>query len=728
MNKLSKFLMSLGVVFAFASSTSCAEIPLLSGSNSESSSEVLNSESTEQVSTPTETESEVSESQTDTTTDSSTDDGNPDASIKDNFDCITIKEAIEIALASGKQESQKYYVYGTVKSVSNPIYGEMTITDGTDSLYVYGTYSADGKLRYSELEDKPVAGDEVVLYGGLKTYNDEPEMGSAWIQAFNHIIPDVDDYEAVTIKQAREAEKDSKVKITGTVAQITYANGYVPSGVYLVDETSSIYVYSSDVAGQVKVGNTITVAGNKTYYVLEKEQQAAAKWGYEGSCQLDSATLISNDKAVTDFNTSWIEEKSIKEIMESPFTTNITNEIYKVNAFIKKAPGNGFTNYYFNDYDGTTGSYVYTQCNGGDFEWLDVYDGKLCTLYMTAINAKATAASCIYRFIPIKVISDNATFDVSESAQFVLDYYITKQFTSTTFRANPEIELKTSVSVETINIENATVSYSSSDESLVYITNENGKTILNTSTENYGNATLTITVTVGQYTATTEIEFTVLEQIDLDSLAGVKEVFEAADETEMTVIGIAGPSLVNQMGFYLIDEDGILAIKCTEATMALINLGDQVIMKGTRVHYNPEGVIGQTTLLDSVLVENLYGGHEYSTASFDSTKTVSDLYSLSVQEDYTTKAYILDVTVEVVEAAYYTNIYLHDPENYEKSVRLYCSSANQYAWLKQYAGKTITVEIAVCNWNYKAYYATCLLAVINEDGSKTYNELNYESA
>ena len=196
----------------------------------------------------------------------------------------------------------------------------------------------------------------------------------------------------------------------------------------------------------------------------------------------------------------------------------------------------------------------------------------------------------------------------------------------------------------------------------------------------------------------------------------------------MTVIGIAGPSLVNQMGFYLIDEDGILAIKCTEATMALINLGDQVIMKGTRVHYNPEGVIGQTTLLDSVLVENLYGGHEYSTASFDSTKTVSDLYSLSVQEDYTTKAYILDVTVEVVEAAYYTNIYLHDPENYEKSVRLYCSSANQYAWLKQYAGQTITVEIAVCNWNYKAYYATCLLAVINEDGSKTYNELNYESA
>ena len=62
----------------------------------------------------------------------------------------------------------------------------------------------------------------------------------------------------------------------------------------------------------------------------------------DGGFELDSATLISNDKAVTDFNTSWIEEKSIKEIMESPFTTNITNEIYKVNTFIKKAPGNGF--------------------------------------------------------------------------------------------------------------------------------------------------------------------------------------------------------------------------------------------------------------------------------------------------------------------------------------------------------------------------------------------------
>ena len=54
----------------------------------------------------------------------------PDKPLKDQFECITIPEAIEIATNAGETETeQKYYVYGIIKSVSNPTYGEMTITD-----------------------------------------------------------------------------------------------------------------------------------------------------------------------------------------------------------------------------------------------------------------------------------------------------------------------------------------------------------------------------------------------------------------------------------------------------------------------------------------------------------------------------------------------------------------------------------------------------------------------
>ena len=36
------------------------------------------------------------------------------------------------------------------------------------------------------------------------------------------------------------------------------------------------------------------------------------------------------------------------------------------------------------------------------------------------------------------------------------------------------------------------------------------------------------------------------------------------------------------------------------------------------------------------------------------------------------------------------------------------------------------LEIALCNWNNKTYYTGCVLAVINEDGTKTVNTLNFK--
>ena len=104
------------------------------------------------------------------------------SSSTENYECISIERAIELAREAGEDgTSESYYVRGTIKTVSNPTYGQMIITDGTNELSVFGTYSSDGNLRYSELEDKPVAGDEVVLYGQLKTYKDSPEMGKGYI-------------------------------------------------------------------------------------------------------------------------------------------------------------------------------------------------------------------------------------------------------------------------------------------------------------------------------------------------------------------------------------------------------------------------------------------------------------------------------------------------------------------------------------------------------------------
>ena len=75
------------------------------------------------------------------------------------------------ALADNAQTGESYYVRGTVVSVTNTTYGNLTIDDGQgNTLYVYGVYDKTGATRYDGLTDPPRVGDTVVLCGPVKKY------------------------------------------------------------------------------------------------------------------------------------------------------------------------------------------------------------------------------------------------------------------------------------------------------------------------------------------------------------------------------------------------------------------------------------------------------------------------------------------------------------------------------------------------------------------------------
>ena len=75
------------------------------------------------------------------------------------------------ALADNGQTEESYYVRGTVVSVTNTTYGNLTIDDGQgNTLYVYGVYDKTGATRYDGLSDPPRVGDTVVLCGPVKKY------------------------------------------------------------------------------------------------------------------------------------------------------------------------------------------------------------------------------------------------------------------------------------------------------------------------------------------------------------------------------------------------------------------------------------------------------------------------------------------------------------------------------------------------------------------------------
>ena len=95
---------------------------------------------------------------------------------------LTIAQAIELGNTKVKDQytEGKYYVEGTIKEIQNDQNGNLVITDGTNDLLVYGTHSADGMVRFGNLEIKPVIGDKIKVYGIIGKYNDA-QMRNGWI-------------------------------------------------------------------------------------------------------------------------------------------------------------------------------------------------------------------------------------------------------------------------------------------------------------------------------------------------------------------------------------------------------------------------------------------------------------------------------------------------------------------------------------------------------------------
>ncbi len=680
------------------------------------------------------TNDNVSDNTGNDTNDDATNDGNDDGNNDDEEDntnddqqnqypTITIAEALELCGETGNITEERYYIRATVKSIDNANFGAMTIEDETGEIPVYRTDNADGTVNYCDLADKPYTGDEVLFYCQLQNHNGTKEVKSAYLIEFKKVEQNFDEseYTAMSISDARDSAKGTKVKVDGVVAKITFANGHIPSGVILVDETQSIYVYDSELAARVKIGNKIEILASKTYWILDSEQNSAEKFGYIGCNQLENAKLLSNDEKTTnEFDKSWITETTVKEIMDNPVTNDITTTIFKVNALVKKVDGTGFVNYYINDLDGTTGSYVYTQCNGSDFSYLDQFDGKICTVYLVALNAKSTSSECFYRFLPVLVEDNGFVFDTNKAAEHAVKYYGVPSIEAS-YTGDPELELPVVIDSDLLGFKNATLSYSSSNTSVVYFTNDGGRIILHCGST--GTATVTVKGSYNnvEYTQTVTVSVTANEQYDTIT---IQEAINSELGEIVTIKGIVGPSVVNKSGFYLFDETGMVAVTVDASVFASIEIGHEVVLQGKRDCFKDAGKThaGQIAISNCTVLANYYGNHEYPTDLFITDKTLLDMYNLNVNEDHSTEVYVVKATVVIVETAYYTSIKLTGEG--VSQFTLYCSSAGQYSFLKAYNGQEVTLEIAPCNWNNKTFYAGCVLAVRTEDG-KIVNDLNF---
>lgn len=657
----------------------------------------------------------------------------PSIKNEDDRKIYTIAELIAMMPSDGSVTTGRYYVRAAIKSIDDAVFGAMTIEDSTGTLYVYGTYSSDGAKRYSELDEKPVEGDTVLLYGTIQNFQSKtPEIKSGWIIEFTKGIPSwsEDDYTKMTIGEAREAAVGSLVKVTGIVSRITFALGKKPNGFIIVGDNSSIYVYDNQIATAVSEGNKITLLAKKTMFIASNEAKYAKQFGYKGACQLVDGHIVKNDKLSNDIDFSFAKDITVKKLMNTSMSENITSLVYHSNAYIKKVQGDGYVNYYIDDLDQKTGSYTYTLCNGSDFSWIDQYDGKICSIYYTALNAKSTSTGSFYRFLPIKIEDNNYKFDKAYGPEFAVEYYGVDQFDEK-YRADPAKEMITSVSSDLLNFGTATLSYSSSDTSKVYFDNEDGKTILHIVEGQVGTVYVTITGHLeGQDNFEKSVKVTVAQPIDYSSVLTVKGSIDATKDTEVLVKGVVGPSLVNQIGFYLIDETGVIAVRMGSDGMGNLSMGQTVIVRAKRdLWVKDDSTFGEQCLSNASIEENQYGFVNYSTSSFITGKTLKDISTLSTSDDYhTTEVYVLSAGIKKVETKYYTNYYLVDGKT---QILLYASKGTHYDWLDSYKSDNgvnkYSLEVAPCNWNSKSKYTACLLSITDSNGNKAMNTLNFKS-
>lgn len=195
---------------------------------------------------------------------------------------------ISIADFMNVAEGGNYRLVGTITDRINTQYGNFNITDGTNTVYVYGA------SNHAEFDSKIVAGNTATVVGAKKNYVKDGvttiELTPATIEKIeggSDVPPSpVDEpttWETVTIAQfiSKPVNETDWYELTGTITSIAKASF---GNFYIEDETGNLYVYGmtskwvgSNDQSFSQIG--LEVGDKVTFRTLRSEYQGTAQAG-----------------------------------------------------------------------------------------------------------------------------------------------------------------------------------------------------------------------------------------------------------------------------------------------------------------------------------------------------------------------------------------------------------------------------------------------------------------
>lgn len=213
--------------------------------------------------------------------------------------------------------------------------------------------------------------------------------------------------ETMTIAEAESQTIGTIVTVKAVVARLTYKSGFTTQGMFLVDETGSMFCYNgtSSLENLVGVDNyyEVIVQGTLDRYI--KSDANATAESYTGDFQLTDVEVLSMDTNYHDISLTAIETTTIDAIVSTLPSTNISGNVYRVSAYVEKVESTYYTAYYlYADSTKTVQLSLYSQLSGADFdELLEDLSGQQVDMLIGIQNLNLKSSDSNWRACPIYV-------------------------------------------------------------------------------------------------------------------------------------------------------------------------------------------------------------------------------------------------------------------------------------------------------------------------------------
>ena len=506
-------------------------------------------------------------------------------------------------------------------------------------------------------------------------------------------VPDDLGVDVVNLADAKKFDSNEFLYAFGVVAQFTYGygdDGIEKVGFYLVDNTSSMYVYAG--AGNIKnveIGYTVLVNGSIKHFISQQEAGAGAEIGYKGAQQISADVIEVIEAKYHELPDTGIETKTIKELSTTNFRSNdISGTIFKTRATITHTTVSGTEVYYFNDLSMDYSLYTYSTVAGGEFKWLESYVGKTyeCLIAVHSLRSRDEA----WRIIPIDFYYEVEASD-EDVANYALDR-LEKQFTPT---YNSSVEITLASHDEKLGADYE-VTYTSSNAAHTITKNDDGSYTLSIDSSVLGVFDVVISINYKgvKYDRTVSIE--VIEKVTFDGIT-LAELQNTADDTVVKVKGYLMRSAANVQGVYICDETAVGVVYYTgEFNYDDYIIGEEIIFEGTvKTDFDEEAqnYAGYKRLSNATVISHDSVAHEWNRNLVDGEKTVEEMYG-GLSTANIGHLYKVEGKVVNFKTDHFSNKRFYDLSE-SSYLTLYCGNQSQIAWLDDYLDKAVYAYIFV---------------------------------